>query len=117
LVRALRGDLDWIVARAMAKEREERYASASELAADVRRHLARRPVNAAPASALYRFGKLVRRHPATSAALAALGLLALVSYLVIAWLYVRATDAEEQARLQAAHAREIADYLALGLED
>ncbi|MFN0058690.1 MAG: protein kinase domain-containing protein [Planctomycetota bacterium] len=59
---ALRGDLDWIVLRALESERERRYPSASELAADIRRHLACEPVLAGPPSRLYRLRKLVRRH-------------------------------------------------------
>jgi len=59
---ALRGDLDWIVLKAMAKERERRYVSAAELAADLRRFLRNEPVEASPPSTTYRIGKFVRRH-------------------------------------------------------
>ncbi|MEW6364167.1 MAG: tetratricopeptide repeat protein [Acidobacteriota bacterium] len=62
LVRALRGDLDWIVMKAIEKDRSRRYGSAAELAADIERHLAYEPVLAGPPSTAYRLGKLVRRH-------------------------------------------------------
>ncbi|MFN8827558.1 MAG: protein kinase domain-containing protein [Planctomycetota bacterium] len=60
--RQLRGELDWIVLRAMAKEPERRYASAAELAADIDRYLAQEPVSAGPPSASYRLRTFVRRH-------------------------------------------------------
>ncbi|MCB9844506.1 MAG: protein kinase [Phycisphaeraceae bacterium] len=62
LARMLKGDLDWIVLRAMEKDRTRRYASASELAADIRRHLRNEPVLAGPPKASYRIGKFVRRN-------------------------------------------------------
>ena len=61
LPKRLQGDLDWIVLKAIAKDRKERYASASDLAADLRRHLRNEPVEASPPSVLYRLGKFVRR--------------------------------------------------------
>ncbi|MCW5775696.1 MAG: protein kinase [Phycisphaeraceae bacterium] len=58
----LRGDLDWIVMKALEKDRRRRYETASDLAADVRRHLAGEPVVAAPPSAAYRFRKFARKY-------------------------------------------------------
>ncbi len=58
----LRGELDWIVMKAMEKDRTRRYSSAAEFADDVERYLSNRPVQAAPPSTSYRLGKLVRRH-------------------------------------------------------
>jgi tetratricopeptide (TPR) repeat protein len=62
LGRRLRGDLDWITLKAMAKEPSRRYATAHALAEDIQRRLQHEPVSAAPPGALYRAGKLVRRH-------------------------------------------------------
>jgi serine/threonine protein kinase/formylglycine-generating enzyme required for sulfatase activity len=62
LVRQLRGDLDWITMKAMEKDRARRYASASELAADARRHLSHEPVLAGPPGVSYRLRKLARKH-------------------------------------------------------
>jgi serine/threonine protein kinase/WD40 repeat protein len=62
LRKQLRGDLDWIVLRALEKDRTRRYASASEFAADIERHLADEAVMASPPSAAYRVQKFVRRH-------------------------------------------------------
>ncbi|MFC2158959.1 serine/threonine protein kinase, partial [Acidobacteriota bacterium] len=62
LVKQIRGDLDWIVLKALEKSPEHRYASASEFASDIRRHLDDQPVVAGPPSTIYRLKKFVRRH-------------------------------------------------------
>jgi serine/threonine protein kinase len=64
LTRVLKGDLDWITLKAMDKDRTRRYASASELAADVWRHLEMEPVLARPPSLVYRAGKFARKYRA-----------------------------------------------------
>jgi tetratricopeptide (TPR) repeat protein len=73
LVKRVSGDLDWIVLKALAKERERRYETASALADDVARHLRGEPVTAAPPSASYRVCKFVRRHRVQVLALVAVG--------------------------------------------
>jgi len=60
----LRGDVETIVAKALEKNAARRYASAAELAADIRRHLRSEPIVARPASALYHLRKFARRHKA-----------------------------------------------------
>jgi len=60
--RALRGDLDNIVAKALKKDPSERYSTAAALAQDLTRFLASEPVSARPDSLLYRAGRFVRRH-------------------------------------------------------
>ncbi len=62
LHRALRGDLDWITMRALEKDRARRYATASELAADLERHLRGQPVSVGPPTVRYRVEKFVRRN-------------------------------------------------------
>ncbi|MGH8028169.1 MAG: protein kinase domain-containing protein, partial [Pseudoxanthomonas sp.] len=71
--RVLRGELDWIVLKAMRHDRSERYASAAELGEDLQRFLDGRPVQAVPASRRYVWGKFARRH---RGALVAAGLVA-----------------------------------------
>jgi WD40 repeat protein/serine/threonine protein kinase len=58
----LRGELDWIVMKALDKSRSRRYGSATSLAADIGRYLADEPVQACPPSMIYRLQKLARRH-------------------------------------------------------
>src|SRR5262249_46380085 len=61
---SFRGDVETIVAKALAKDKARRYASAGELAADLRRHLHHEPIAARPPSALYQLRKFARRHKA-----------------------------------------------------
>jgi serine/threonine protein kinase/TolB-like protein/Flp pilus assembly protein TadD len=75
LARRLRGDLDAIVLKALAKEPSERYGSASELADELQRYLRGEPVEARPARLSYRFSKFVLRHRTAVPAAAALVLL------------------------------------------
>lgn len=78
LGRLVRGELDWIVMRALEKDRTRRYETASALAADVERFLRDEPVEAGPPSAVYRLRKALRRHrtAAATAAVVAITLLA-----------------------------------------
>jgi len=62
LARRLNGDLDWIVLKALEKDRERRYGTVAEFATDIRRHLDDLPVEASPPSMAYRIRKFVRRH-------------------------------------------------------
>src|SRR5262249_880777 len=62
LSRAIRGDLDTIVVKALKKSPQERYASATALADDLRRYLAHQPISARPDTLVYRATKFVRRH-------------------------------------------------------
>src|SRR5579864_5198012 len=64
LGQVLRGELDWIVMKALEKDRNRRYESASALAADVQRYLHDEPVQACPPSAWYRLRKFARRNKA-----------------------------------------------------
>jgi non-specific serine/threonine protein kinase/serine/threonine-protein kinase len=64
LRRALKGDLDWIVLRAMAQDRSHRYETANALALDLQRYLNSEPVAARPPSSIYRTGRFIRRHRA-----------------------------------------------------
>ncbi|MFN0125778.1 MAG: protein kinase domain-containing protein [Verrucomicrobiales bacterium] len=62
LTRLLRGDLDWIVMKALEKDRTRRYETANGLATDIQRHLNNEPVLAGPPSAAYRIRKFIRRN-------------------------------------------------------
>ena len=117
LRRALAGELDWIVAKAMAKERERRYGSAAELADDLERQLAGRPIAAGPADALYRLRKLVRRHRAeTTAAIALLAALVAFGFAmaVQARRLAQALEVQERERETAAR---VSDFLVELLEE
>ena len=91
--RELRGDLDWIVLKALQKEPERRYPSAEALAADLRRHLQGQPVSARRDTVRYRASKFVRRHRLGAAA-AALVLLTLAGGLVATTRQARRAESE-----------------------
>src|SRR5262245_21058547 len=100
LARLLRGDLDSVTMKAMEKDRTRRYATASELAADIRRHLAHEPVLACPPSVRYRVGKFLRKHRAVVVS-AATGLAALIAALIaMTWLYFEADAAKRREATQ-----------------
>ncbi|UCC32379.1 MAG: serine/threonine protein kinase, partial [Phycisphaerales bacterium] len=62
LRRLIRGDLDWIVMRALEKDRSRRFETAAAMADDIRRHLENEPVSAGPPGVLYRLRKTMVRH-------------------------------------------------------
>jgi serine/threonine protein kinase/tetratricopeptide (TPR) repeat protein len=98
LVQTLRGDLDWIVMKALDKDRTRRYASPSDLSADVGRYLRNEPVEASPPGTTYRLRKFVRRHRAGVAA-ATLVFFALVAGVIGTTVgLVRARQEAESAR-------------------
>jgi non-specific serine/threonine protein kinase/serine/threonine-protein kinase len=110
--RMLRRDLDWIVLKAVARDRTSRYGSAAELSADLQRLLDDQPVTASPPSTLYRASKFVRRHKAAVAA-AALAVLALAGGLVLrSREAARANREAARASQEAAAARQVADFMA-----
>jgi serine/threonine protein kinase len=97
LISLLRGDLDWIVIRALEKDRSRRYETANSLAMDVQRFLDDEPIAARPPSRLYRLQKLVRRNRATFTA-GTLVALALIAGLAIAtWFWMLEREARKRA--------------------
>ena len=104
----LRGDLDNIVAKALERRPEERYASAEAMAEDLRRWLEHRPVRARAGTLSYRAAKFVRRNrrPLAAAAAAVLLIAALVSFYT-----VRLARERDRARNEAARAKETSALL------
>lgn len=62
--RVFRGDVETIIAKALEKDKDRRYSSAAEFAADIRRHLSEQPIAARPASRFYQLRKFARRNKA-----------------------------------------------------
>ncbi|MBX3376190.1 MAG: serine/threonine protein kinase [Phycisphaeraceae bacterium] len=104
LVTIIRGELDWIVMKAMEKDRARRYESANGLAADIHRYLSGEAVVAAPPSASYRARKFVRRHKVAVAAAASVALALSIGLAGTTYGLQKAV----QARLDEAKARTIA---------
>ena len=125
LGQSLRGELDWIVMKALDKDRTRRYESASAFAADVQRYLDNEPVEAGPPSVTYRFRKFARRNAAVMMTVAIVALALLLGIAGTSWQAWRATAErdEKQAALaiaqnerttaeqKAAEAEAIADFL------
>ncbi|MFT3829284.1 MAG: serine/threonine-protein kinase [Opitutaceae bacterium] len=97
LASSLRGDLDCIVLKALAKERDRRYETANGLAEDLLRHLHDEPAMACPAGRLYRFRKLVRRNQVVFAAGTAVVATLVAGLGMSTWLYLREREARERA--------------------
>jgi eukaryotic-like serine/threonine-protein kinase len=103
LTRMMRGELDWIVMKALEKERTRRYETASGLAQDVQRYLADELVEARPPSAGYRLRKFARRNRAVLATAAAMILLLLAGVAASLWQAQKAraaAKAEKQANTE-----------------
>jgi WD40 repeat protein/serine/threonine protein kinase len=97
LSKMLRGEVDWIVMKALEKDRTRRYDTASALARDVERYLADEPVEACPPSAMYALKKFARNHRKALTTAAVLAALLLLGALVTGWQAMRARQAEAAA--------------------
>ena len=93
----MRRELDWIVMRAMEKDRNRRYESASALAADVQRYLDDEPVAACPPSSAYRLRKFARRNKTTLLTAITVSTALLVGTAVSIWQAFEATNARKLA--------------------
>ncbi|MEE4296271.1 MAG: serine/threonine-protein kinase, partial [Wenzhouxiangella sp.] len=102
----LRGDLDSVLLKALAKDRDYRYGTAAAFAEDLRRYLANEPVLAQPPSLRYRAGKFMRRHrlPVAAAAVVTIALLASTLIASIALMRTREALAEAEYQYEMAQA-------------
>lgn len=118
LRKQLKGDLDWIIMRAMEKDRTRRYETSNALAMDIQRYLNDEPIVARPPSAAYKMAKFAKRHKAGLAA-GVLVTLALVLGLVLATTgLIRAKRAEavaakerDRANQEAVTAQQVSNFL------
>src|SRR5262249_28847621 len=100
LTKLLRRELDWIVMKALEKDRSRRYETANGFAMDVQRYLADEPVLACPPSAWYRLAKFVRRNKPALAVICVIAgalVMAVVGLAVSNWLVSRERDQKTQA--------------------
>lgn len=111
LRRQLRGDLDWIVMKALEKDRSRRYTSPADLARDTQRYLDDEPVLAGPPTNAYRARKFVRRHRMGTAFAAVLGCL-VVAFVIVTLIQAQRIAAErDRATAEAAKANSINAFL------
>lgn len=99
LSKLLKGDLDWIILKAMEKDRERRYESVSQLKDDVLRHFRNEPVNAKPKSTSYRVGKFVQRHKIGVVAAAMVLLALLLGVIGTTFGLLQAINARDEAKI------------------
>jgi serine/threonine protein kinase/Flp pilus assembly protein TadD len=107
----VRGDLDWIVMKALEKDRSRRYETAAAFAGDVRRFLNEEPVEARPPSALYRFRKFARRNKVTLTTASLVALALVLGTAVSIWQAERAWSARAEADRQRKKAEDFAEGL------
>jgi serine/threonine protein kinase len=116
----LAGDLDWVVMKALEKNRSRRYQTANALGMEVQRYLNSEPVLARPPNGFYRFRKLVQRNRAVFAATGAVSLALIVGFGASSWLFIRERHARQQQvvlREEAERARAEENRLRLEAED
>lgn len=106
----LRGDLETIILKAIAKDADQRYASADALAEDIARFRADLPILARPHSAMYQLRKLVARHRIASVAVLVAFMACVMGFAVSAALYARAESAREAEQLQRQLAEQQRDH-------
>jgi eukaryotic-like serine/threonine-protein kinase len=104
-------DLDWIVMKAIDKDRARRYATAKDLATDIECFLTDRPVSACPPSRLYELRKVYRRNKLVFTATAAIILVLSAGVLTSTWLAVRATRATRAAQIEADRGAQVAQFM------
>jgi eukaryotic-like serine/threonine-protein kinase len=102
--RGYRGDIETIVAKALDKDKNRRYASPADLAADIRRYLDDQPITAKPASTSYQLQKFARRNKGLVAGIAAIVLVLLLGMVATTWEAI-------QARRQSQIAQAVNNFL------
>ena len=117
LNRTYRGDIETIVAKALEKDRERRYASAAGMAADIQRYLNHEPIVARPPTAIYQLQKFARRHRALVTGVTAVLLVLIVGVVLIAREAIRATAAEQMGLAQLARAESAEEHLRTEVEN
>ncbi len=97
LAKLMRGELDWIVMKALEKDRTRRYETASGLARDIGRYLSGDPVEAGPPSAGYRLRKFARKYRIALTTATSLAAVLTLAVIVSTWQAIRASQAEARA--------------------
>ena len=97
LTKILRGDLDWIVLKALEKDRTRRYQSCNGLGSDVQRYLNDEPVSASPPSITYRCVQFTKRHRTGVTWTAVLAAVLMAALVIISILGLQAIEAEKKA--------------------
>src|SRR6266436_1081479 len=97
LIRAVRGDLDWIVMKAMEKDRTRRYETANGLALDVQRFLDDEAISARPPSRIYKLQKIVLRNKLLFTGIGVIAVLLVVSLIVVSASLAKERESRQKA--------------------
>jgi WD40 repeat protein len=119
LSKLIRGDLDWIVMKALDKQRARRYQTANDLVRDIERYMADEPVEARPPSAMYQLHKFVRKYRRAISIAAGFAFVLCLGGVVSTWQAIRAYRSAESARkaeIQASADRQLAEEKAMAHE-
>src|SRR5262249_99799 len=111
LIHQIRGDLDWIVMRALEKDRARRYETASSFASDIEHFLNGEPVDAHPPGHFYPFRTMVRRTKVVCAASAAVALAVIAGLIASTWMFLIKQEALKRADLEARRSQQVAKFL------
>jgi eukaryotic-like serine/threonine-protein kinase len=111
LIRQLRGELDWIVMKALEKDRGRRYQTANSLAGDIQRYLKNETVSARPPSRVYQFRKLVARHKLEFAALGIVMATLVAALSIATWSLAKEKRAYRKALTEATRSGQVARFL------
>lgn len=107
----LRGDLDYILLKALRKKPEDRYQSAEQMADDIKKYLNQEPVIAHPASKWYKTAKFLKRHTIESAAAGITVALIVVYLFTLTWHSAQTREALEQAKVEAEKSEQVVAFL------
>ena len=94
----IKGELDWIAMKALARDRTRRYPSATELAADIERYLNQEPVLAAPPSLAYRFQSMVRKNRTAAITAAVISMTLVAATITCSAFAINAWNANQQTQ-------------------
>src|SRR5262245_2698370 len=111
LIRTVHGDLDWIVMKAMEKDRTRRYPSANGLAIDIQRFLADEAVYARPPSRLYKFKKVAQRNKLLFTSVGIIAVLLVFSLVVVSVSLARERRSRREAEAASVKSREVTKFL------
>jgi len=111
LLRTVRGDLDWIVMRALEKERARRYPTANGLALNIQRFLANETVSARPPSKFYKLQKAVARNKVLFSGIVIIAVMLVVSLLVVSLSLAKERRSRQEAEAASVKSREVTRFL------
>jgi eukaryotic-like serine/threonine-protein kinase len=111
LIRSVRGDLDWIVMKALEKDRTRRYETANGLALDIQRYLANEPILARPPSKRYKLQKAVLRNKFLFTGIGIIALLLVASLIVVSASLARERQSRREAETTSVKSQQVTQFL------